>query len=166
MVVVDVPVHTSQDSISRRLNIITLPRAGSQAIGLLHIRRQALQFFKRRTTIGILIILRSAISICTGSRTSSQIVLNFTIDEEEQLVLDNRATKGCTKGIGMTIVNRQGRRTYAVTFQRGAGEIGIGTPLEIVSTTLGDSIDTTTCESALTNVIRSDRDSHLIQCVK
>ena len=66
----------------------------------------------------------------------------------------------------MTIVYRQGGIPYPRTFQTGGGDIRIGTALELVGTTLGDSIDTTTGETALTNVIRGDVDSHLLNGIQ
>ena len=66
----------------------------------------------------------------------------------------------------MTIIYSKHGVSYAVTLQRSAGDIGIDTTLELVGTTLGDSVDTTTGKSALTNVIRGDGDGHLIQSVE
>ena len=52
MIVVDIPVYTSQDAISRSLDIVSLPRACAYAISVVHIVRQALEFRKSWATIG------------------------------------------------------------------------------------------------------------------
>ena len=66
----------------------------------------------------------------------------------------------------MTIVYGQCGRGHTCTLQRGTGEIGIGRTLELVGTTLRDGVDATTCESALTDVVRGNRNRHLIQGVE
>ena len=115
MVVINVPVHTSQDTVSRCLHVVTLPGTCGEAIGLLQIAGEALEFLNLRTAIGVGVRKRSVTS--TGNRTCNHVVLVFTIQEEEQLVLDNRATEGCTVSVGVTIVDIEHGISYTVTFQ-------------------------------------------------
>ena len=115
MVIVNVPVYTGQDTIGRRLDVVALPGTCGETIGLLQIAGEALEFLNLRTAVGGGVRKRSVTS--TGNRTGNHIVFVFTIQEEEQLVLDNRATEGCTVSVGVTIVDIEHGISYTVTFQ-------------------------------------------------
>ena len=164
MVIVDVPVYTGQDTIGGCLDVVTLPGACGETIGILQIAGKTVEFLNLRTAVGVGVRKRSVTS--TSNRSGNDVVLVFTIQEEEQLVLDNRATEGCTVSIGVTIVDIEHGISYPVTFQRGTCKIGIEATFELIGTTLCNGVDTTTGESALTNVIRRDGDGHLIQRVE
>ena len=115
MVLVDVPVETGEDTISGGLHIVTLPRTCGQSVGVLQIGRKTFKFLNLRTVVGIG-IRRTAIT-STGSRTSGHIVLDFAIDEEEKLVLDDRASEGDAVGVAVSVIDRQRRRSHTRTLQ-------------------------------------------------
>ena len=52
MIVVDIPVDTSQYAVSRSLDIVSLPRTCTYAISVAQIARKALEFRELWTTIG------------------------------------------------------------------------------------------------------------------
>ena len=164
MVIVDVPVYTGQDTIGRRLDVVTLPGTCGETIGILEIAGETVEFLDQRTAVGVRVRKRSVTS--TGNRSGNDVVLVFTIQEEEQLVLDNRATECCAVSVGVTIIDIEHGVSYTVTFQRGTCKIGIEATFELIGTTLRNGIDATTGESTLTNVIRRDGDGHLIQRVE
>ena len=163
MVVVDVPVDSSQNTVSRHFQIITLPRASSQAIGLRHKVRETLKFGKTGTTIGSRI---GRITITSHDRrTSHHIILVLTIDKEEKLILQNRTTETHTEGGVMTISHREFNIAHILAFQRRTGQISIGRTLKRIGTTFGHSIHATTSKSALAHIVRSDRYRHLFKCI-
>ena len=164
MVVIDVPVQTGQDTVSRCLHVVTLPGTSGQTIGLLHVVRETLQLLELRTTVGRSVRCRTVTG--EGVRTNSHVILILTVHEEEQLILDDRTAEGQTISIIVTVIHGEYGVGDTVTLQRSTGDVGIKATLELVGTTLGDSVDTTTGESALTNVVRGDRDGHLIQSVE
>ena len=65
----------------------------------------------------------------------------------------------------MRIGDRQLHIANLATLHVRVGKIAIYRPLICIGTTLGHSINSTTCKSALTNIVRSDRYSHLVESI-
>ena len=164
MTVVDVPVDTCQKTIGGCLHIIALPGSCGKSIGGLQIVGESFEFAECGTAVGD--GPGRCTVTCTGIRPGGDVIVDFCIDEEEELVAQDRTTEGESVGIGMPVIYGKVGITHAGSLQRGTGEIGIeGTP-ELVGSALGDSIDTTTGETALTHVIRRDGDGHLFEGIK
>ena len=66
----------------------------------------------------------------------------------------------------MSIVHRERSSAHTRALKRGAGKISISRALEIVSSALGYGVNATTSKSALSHIIRSNRDSHLLQSIE
>ena len=101
-------------------------------------------------------------------RVSIIILLLGTLEigEEEELILDQRTTEGSAEGVvgHVAILSR----SLAVVELILVGdhvtilEVRIDTSVKIVGTRLGDGIDSTTGETGLTHVERSDRNLQLV----
>ena len=116
MVVIDIPVYSCQNTIGGRLQIIVLPWTCGQAILLRHKVGKALKF--RETGSAIRSRIWSTAITSHYCRASNHIVLILTINKEEELILQDGATKGHTKGRVMTIGNRELNIANLITLQR------------------------------------------------
>ena len=124
MVVIDIPVYSCQNTIGGRFQIIVLPWSCGQTILLRHKVRKALKF--RETGSAIRGRIWSVAITCHYCRASNHIVLILTINEKEELILQDGATKGHTKGRVMAICNRKLNIANLTALQRRTGQIGIG----------------------------------------
>ena len=164
MVVVDVPVDTGEDAVGGRLDIIRLPGTQRQPIRVLQVIREPLQFTELRTMVcrrpGWGPISR------TGRGTCRDIILYLAVDEEEQLILEDRTAESQSERVGMSVIHRQGVVAHTGTLQTRGCEISIDTALELIRSALGDGIDATARETTLTHIIGGDGDRHLVEGIE
>ena len=174
VVLVDVPVQASNQlpvGSAQRVTLVAT-RIVTELLHqeLLHI----LHLSYSRTVVGSTATPSSSlIGASLTSRTRSLVHIVLEVSEEEQLVLNDRTTNAntgsvvdllalvqaleCTGLIGYTVVS---------TLQELVLIVVVNSCLELVGTTLGNSVDCTTGETALTNVKRGDRDRDLLQSVE
>ena len=91
----------------------------------------------------------------------------FGVDEEEELVLDDRAAKG--EAIGRVAVDGAGAgdllTVHGVTVQVLVAVVDVGRAAEGVGTGLGDGVDAAADEVGLTDIVRGDHHLHLLDGV-
>ena len=106
------------------------------------------------------------ISWVDSSRSFSLLI--FSTGEEEELVLDDRATEGSTVSLSRTLrefVLNIVAQAVVLAVHVLVGVVHVSTAVELVGTTLSDSVDSTTCETALADIKRSNAHLQLLDCV-
>ena len=89
------------------------------------------------------------------------------VDEEEQLVLDDRAAQGHTVGGGAVFVARAELQAVdRVAAHHLVAVIDVGAALERVGTGLGDGVDATADEVGLADIVRGDHDLHFLDGIQ
>ena len=174
MVLVDVPVQTSNQlpvGSTQRVTLvatrIVTELIHQELLDLLHLSNGRTVVGSTVTPLGILI------GASLTSRTGSLVHIVLEVSEEEQLVLNDRTTNANTGSVVDLLALVQalvhtGLIGYAIvsTLQSLVLIVVINGSLELIGTTLGNCVDSTTGETALTNVKRSDRDRDLLQSVE
>ena len=106
--------------------------------------------------------------------TGVNVTLVLEVDEEEQLVSNDRTSNAHADGViqrfgeiqTVGIVAEFVFKTELGTDETVAGEVVIHADMPVVGTALGDSIDGTASEAAVTHIERSDVDGHGLKSVQ
>ena len=151
----DVPVQTGHQLVVALISGEAGPAASIVTILVPYIIGNGLQILVRCTrnvVVGICFaILRTSPTVHDRRNLD-----HFTVHEEEQLVLDDRTTKGETVGSGLRLLTGTCNllTLNSITLHVLILVVDVGTSLEGVRTRLGNGVHTTTNEVGLTNIIR------------
>ena len=167
MLVGDVPVQACQQLVVILVGGEVRPRAGVVAVLVLDVLRDGSHIGQRRTrqiVVGIVgAVLRGAPAV-----DNRRCLHHFAVDEEEELVLQDRTAEceavGCLRVLGTCAGD--GLTVDSIATQVLVLVIDVGTALEGVGTRLRDSVDATTDEVCLTNVEGRDDHLHLLDGFK
>ena len=102
----------------------------------------------------------------TTSRTGNIIHRVLGIDEEEQFVLDNGTTQRHANDIVEVLAGRQGVLTHQSSLKDIAVVIVIYRSMPLVATMLGDHIDGTALETAMTDIKGCEVDGNLVDSIQ
>ena len=174
VVLVDVPVEASNQLPVGSAQRVTLVATRIVTELLLQELLHILHLCNGRTVIGSTVTPSGVlIGASLTSRTGSLIHIVLEVSEEEQLVLNDRTTYANTGSVVDLLALVQALvhtgligNTIVSTLQSLVLIVVINGSLELVGTTLGNSVDSTTGKAALTNVKRGDRDRDLLQSVE
>ena len=172
VIAVDIVVKTSKDLPVRRVKAVALILTRIVVVVLLHVITHHIHFLNGRT----LVLTRDRIVLAQASQillTRSVVHIILSVEEEEELVFDDRTTYGETNGvlehvsigeIGAVAVSEVAAELAALELV--VLEVIVNGELPLVRTRLGSGLNSATHEARLTNVKRRDRDSHLIKSVE
>ena len=175
MVFVDVPVQTSHNLVVGNLNRVVLVATGVVAILLCQVCFNLFHKLGSRTVKlafvtginGPLVIT----SVCLAVLTGANIVLVLEVYEEEEFVFDDRTANIQTNGVAERLSEAQLFYLAISSCVLGADKsvrsvVVVNGNFVLVGTALGYSVDSTTGETALTNIKGSDVYAHLIQSIQ
>ncbi len=165
VIFVDVPIQTSQNLVTRGLNRVVCITSRIVVVGVDQEVAHGLQIGYRRT---LHTIRTKSVAILTRDRAwaGCHVIFVLTIDEEEELVLDDRTTEANTIGVGVCILDVEGIVTGLVATQGAVLEEGVGRSAELVVTRTGHSVDGTTRKTTLTNIVGGYGHRNLLQCIE
>ena len=171
MVVVDVPVHTGHEFPVRGTERIALIPSRVVTVCIDQVRPDFVEERSRRTghrTARSPAFAHHAVTFaCDFARTRDIVGSVFEVDEEEELVLDNRAAEAHARSIAERPVHRQlSVGTYAVAPELFIGKVVVQGECPFVGTALGHGIDGTSGKARLAHIERSDVHGHLLQSVQ
>ena len=164
MVIVDVPVDTSQEAVRWSLEVIPLPSASRQTVFILYKGRKAFKLIYLWATVSSSIRNSSIASQSCWAR--SYVVFYLAINIEEKLILQYRTSDRKSVSVSVSIVDWKRSSAHTRPLERCTCKISIGRALEIVGSALGYSINATTSKSALSHIVRRNRNSHLLQSIE
>ena len=170
VVVVDVPVQTGHHLVVRGADGVALVAARIVAVSLVEVAEHLIHELLGRTD-DVLVRLEVRIHASgggaddlAGARHNVGAVLG--VHEEEEFVLDDRATHGETDSVIQEIGLVQILTLHLVAADGLGGVVIVNGSVELVGTTLGHGVDGTTGEAGVTDIERRDIDAHLLDGIK
>ena len=154
---VDVPVQTGQETKGLRAELsfaIRFLNAGQVVVFISDLFQRSLSDI--------------FVDISWVDSSRSLCLLILCTGKEEELVLHDRATKSSTVGLSRTLgefILSIVLQTVVLTVHVLIGVVHVSTAVELVGTALGNGINGTACETALTDIKRSDAYLQLLNSV-
>ena len=165
VVTVDVPVEAGED-----LHIGLVAGEVGEGTGIitvfvLHISLDSLEVFSGTTgNAGIVVSFAALVGTVLNHLTG--IALMLEVCEEEEFVLDNRATDRCADhAVRFSLAVAAVDTCYGVAAESLVAVVAVHGTLEGVGTGLGDCVDATADEVGLADIVGSDHDLDFLKCI-
>ena len=167
VVAVDVPVHACHELVAGGLHRIVLVGAGIVAVA---VDQEPAHFVEFRG--GRAVVLQGLAEILAFARAGQPgvarrgVPLALEVGEHEELVLDDRGADAESEGVVPHLAQRQFAAVVLVALELVALGVEVCRDFQVVGSRLGDGVDRTSREAALTYVEGGYRHRYLLQCVE